>query len=101
MVQYPGADNLVERASKLLDVFNRELLELEVVEVVLSLEVGRVAQARLADIDTSDVTTRLAQRISRRLRGATASDEDFPRFAEGLGWPHQVEVRPAPLGVAV
>ena len=60
-----------------MSALNRELKEFEVFEIVLSLKISRVTQARLADVDRRDSRLRLANRIPRRLRSATAGDQDF------------------------
>ena len=77
MVKHSGADHLVEGASELADVLNRQLMKLEILEVIFPLELARVAQARLADIDGGDSGVRLAERVPRRLRRAATRDEDL------------------------
>ena len=78
---------LVERTSELVDVLDGHLMELEIIEVVLPLEIARMAQARLADVDGGDARIGLAQRIPGRLRRAAAGHEDLLLSAERLGRP--------------
>ena len=66
MVKHSGADHLVERASELADVLNRELVKLEILQSILLLELARVTQARVADIDGGDSGIRLAKGVPSR-----------------------------------
>ena len=67
MVEHAGADDLIEASPKLPDLFDRESMEIEVSQAVLSLKIPRVAQAGFADVDRRDTSIRLAQRMDRRL----------------------------------
>ena len=74
VVEHSGGHDLVERAPQLPDTLDRELMELEVAEVVLALEIARMPQARLADVDRGDSGLGLAQRMAGRLRRAAAGN---------------------------
>jgi hypothetical protein len=77
MVKHSGADHLVEGVSELADVLNRQLMKLEILESILLLELARITQARLADIDGGDSGVRLAEGVPRCLRGAATSHKDL------------------------
>ena len=101
VMEHAGADDLVERAPKLVDALNRKLMKLEVLQTILSLEIARVAQARVADVYRGDSGIGLAKRVPGRLRCAAAGDEDFLVSAQRLGRPHQMEQRPATVRILV
>ena len=44
MVEHAGANDLIESASKPSNIFNRQLMDLEVLQVILLLQLARVAQ---------------------------------------------------------
>ena len=77
VVKHPGADHVIERASELGHVFNRQLVKLEILELILSLKLARVTQARVADIDGGDAGIRLAKGVPRRLRRTATRNEDL------------------------
>ena len=77
VVQHSRANHQVERAANLPDALDRELMQFEILQIVLALKIARVAKARVADVDRRDSSIRLAERVPRGLRRATASDKDF------------------------
>jgi len=77
VVKHPGADHVIKRASELGHVLNRQVVKLEILEVILSLKLARVTEARLADIDGGDSSIRLAKGVPRRLRRTTTRNEDL------------------------
>ena len=83
------------------DVLDRQLMEFEVLQVVLSLKLARVAQAGLADVDGGDARVGLAKRISGRLRRAAAGNQNLLVSAQRLGRPDQMEQRAATVRVPV
>ncbi len=101
VVEHAGRDDAVERASELADVLDRDLMELEILQVVFPLELARMAQARLADVDARDACIGIAQRVPGRLRRSAAGHENLLLTPEGLQRPRQVEERAATIRVAV
>ena len=100
-MEHAGANDQIERAPEFSNLLDRKSTEFEVLQIVLSLEIARMAQARLADIDRGDSGMRFAKRISRRLRRAAAGHEDFQVPALSLGRPSQIEMRAATLRIGV
>ena len=92
MVQHASANDEVEGAPELRDALDRELMQFEIVQIVLSLKIARVAKARLADVDRRDPALGFAKRISRRLRRAAAGDEDFQVSARAPRRPDQMKL---------
>ena len=101
VMEHAGAHDLVERAPQFPDALDRELMEFEIVEVVLALQIARVAQAGLADVDGRDSRLGLAQRMAGRLRRAAAGDQDLLVLPRLLGRPHPMEQRPAAGGIPI
>ena len=83
----------IERPPKLLDSLDRKVVQIEVLQIVLSLQVARVAKARFADVDGGDSSIRLAERVPRRLRGPAAGNEDLLAAAHWLVWPEEMKQR--------
>ena len=94
-----GTEHQIEGLRKIGDALDRQLMELEVVEVVPLFELARVAQAGFADVDGHDSCRRVPTRVSGRLRRATASDQDGLLVRQRPVGPHEMELRPAPAGV--
>ena len=65
MVGHAGADDLVEHLAELADPLDREPMEIEVSQAVFPLEIARMAQAGLADVDRRHMSVGLAQRVDR------------------------------------
>jgi hypothetical protein len=63
--------------------------------IVSQLQIARMAEARLADVDRRDARLGLVHRMPGRLRGAAAGDQDSLVCARGLGRKH-----PMPDGAA-
>ena len=82
MVQNARADDLIETLAELADPLDRQLLHLEIGQVVLALEVFGAAHARRAEVDARHLGVRPAQGVLGRLRRPAAGDEDgvvFPK----------------------
>ena len=77
MVKHSVADHLVEGASEFTDILNRELVKFEILQLILPLELPRVTEARVADIDGGDAGIRLAKGVPCGLRRAATGDEDL------------------------
>ena len=75
VMEHAGADDLVELLAELSDVFDRQPMEFQIAQFVFALQLARVAEARLADVNSRHMSVRLAHRVSRGLRGAAAGDE--------------------------
>jgi len=96
MVQHTRADDLVEAASQVAYTLHRELVDLEILQLVFTLEFLGVADARGADVNAHDASLRLAQGMFGRLRCAASGDENCQVFPIGLTRPVQVEIYSAP-----
>ena len=73
-MQHARANHQVERAAKLPDALDRELMQFEIFQIVLALKIARVAKARVAHVDRRDSGVGLPERVPRGLRSATAGD---------------------------
>src|SRR5262245_14634826 len=100
-MQHPGTHDVIERAPQRLNVLDRKLVEIEILQGVLSLEITRVTQARFADVDGGDASVGLAQRVPGRLGCAAPGDEDLLASAYRFRWPEEVKQRPATVRIAV
>src|SRR5262245_54989071 len=76
MLEYPGADDLIEAPLQLVDPIDRELMDLEGAQVVLSLEFLSMAYARRTEIDAGNPNPRPPQGIPGRLRCAASRNQD-------------------------
>ena len=74
VVQHSRTNHQVERATKLPNALDRELMQFEILQIVLALKIAGVAKARVAYVDRRDSRIGLAERVPRGLRRATASD---------------------------
>ena len=99
MVQNARAHDLVERHRQVADPIDRQLMDLEIGQVVLALEIFRVPDARRTEVDPDDPGRGTAGGVLRRLRCSAAGDENRALFRVGLVRPEQVEVRAASVGV--
>ena len=78
MVQHAGADDLVERRSQLADALDRQLVDLEIVELVFALE--RLGVATLVALKSMPVTRAAGQ------RNACLAACDVPQPATRMEW---------------
>jgi hypothetical protein len=101
VMEHACANDEVEGTPELPNVLDRQPMQTEIFQLVLSLKFTRMAQARLANIDCRDPSKRLAKRMPRRLRRAATGDQDFQACAELLGRPSQMEVRASALRLPV
>ena len=72
VMEHTGADDQVEGARQFAGILDREMMELEVIQIVFALKIKRVTQARFAYVDRGDPRIRLAERIPGCLRRAAA-----------------------------
>ena len=101
MMEHARADDLIEFASNFPHALDRELVELEILDIVFLLQSTGEVQARLADVDTRHPRLGLAQRIGGGLGGTATRDKDIAIGPLRTGRPKQVEQGPAPLRVSV
>src|SRR5260370_13026894 len=101
VMESAGADEQVEGARQFADILDREMMEFEVIQIVFALKIKRVTQARFAYVDRGDPRVRLAERVPRGLRRATASDQDFLVSSRLLGGPDQMKLCSATVRVLV
>ena len=92
MMEYPGADDVIEASSQLVYPIDGELMDLETAQVVLSLEFLGTAYAGRAEIDTGNPSPRPSQGIPRRLRCAASRNEDGVVFPMGKSGPEKMMV---------
>ena len=104
MVENARTHNLVERHLQLADTIDRQLMDLEIGQVVLAPEILCVPHARRAEVDSDNPRRRTARGVFRRLRCSAAGDENRARFRVRLLRPEKVKVcaasvlvLPAPL----
>ena len=104
MVQNARADDLIESHRQVADTIDRQLMDLEIGQVVFAPEILRVPHARRAEIDSDDPGRGTASGMLRRLGCSAACHEDRALFCVRLVRPEQVEVSaasvlvlPAPL----
>src|SRR5271157_2875869 len=101
MMEHARADDLVEFASELPDLLDRESMEIEVLQAIFSLKIARIAQAGFADVDCGHTSLRLAQRMDGSLGRSTAGDQDLSICPQLLRWPQQKGQCPTPIRVSV
>jgi hypothetical protein len=99
MMQYAGADHLIEAHPKLADPLERELADLQIVEFVLTLQLLSMLQAGCAEIDPGDLRCRPADGIFCGLRRTATGNQYGVALAVRPCWPEKVEVCPTPLGI--
>src|SRR4029077_1265790 len=100
-MQHPSADNQVKAASQLLDALERQLMQFEVLKRVLLLQLARMTQTRLADIDGGHPGTGLAQRVACGLRRTATGNQNLLVTVWPLARPYPVEHGAATLRNAV
>jgi hypothetical protein len=92
MMEYPGADDVIEASSQLVYPIDGELIDLETAQVVLSLEFLGTAYAGRAEIDAGNPSPGPPQGIPRRLRCAASRNEDGVVFPMGKSGPEKMMV---------
>ena len=97
----PGQSRASCHLTQLADLLDSEPMEIEISQPVFSLQIARVAQAGLADVDRRHPSIGLAQRMDRRLRRSTAGDQDLPACLRLLCRPQEQGQRPPPIRVAI
>jgi hypothetical protein len=101
MVQHAGADDLIEGLAETPNVFDREPMECEVSQTVLSLKIAGVAETGFADVDPGHLRLRFAHRIGGGLRRAAAGDEDLSVGPRLCGRPKEERQRAPAVRVAI
>jgi hypothetical protein len=99
MMQNPGADNLIEARLQVTDPLDGKLMDLEIVQIVFSLEFLGTAHARRAEVDAGNLSCWPTQGVLCRLRCPTACNEDEAIFPIRPGRPKQMIIRVAPVSV--
>jgi hypothetical protein len=102
MMQHARADDVFEALAEPVDVFDGDLVELEIVEPVVVFEALLEGNALGAEVDPDDARPRPANGVVRRLARAAARDQDRPVVAvwlerpEEMGLDTSTSVIPAP-----
>jgi len=97
MMQNPGADNLIEACRQLACALDGKLVNVEIAQVVFSLELFGTAHARSAEVDAGNLCRGPTHGMLRRLRRSAAGNEDRLIFAVGFRRPEEVIVRTVSL----
>jgi hypothetical protein len=87
VVEHAGTDYLVECLAELIDLLDRQPMQIEVLQAILLLKIAGVAQARLADVDRRYPGIGLAQSMDCSLGCSAAGDQDLPICLLLLGRP--------------
>ena len=90
MVQHASTDDMLECRSKIGCPLERQSADLEVVQAVLALQLGRELEAGRADVDADDLGVGPAHRAVRSLRRAAARHEDRSVVPIGFARPEEV-----------
>ena len=90
MVKYARAHDEIEAPRQLANVLEWQLLELEIRQVVLTLEYLGMLDARRADVDADDAGIRAADGVLGRLLRATSRDENVQVATVRSMRPYQV-----------
>ena len=99
MMENPGADNLIEARFQLVYPIDRELADLEIVQVVFLFELLGAAHTGCAEVNTGNLSRRPTQSMLGRLGCSAAGNEDGLVFSIRSHRPEEVIVRPAALSV--
>src|SRR4029453_15637808 len=92
MVEHARTHNQIEVALQLADSFDRQLPDLEILQVVLLLQLLRVRDARGADVDSDHAGIWPAERVFGGLPLSAPGDEDVEIPTIRLVGPQQVEL---------
>src|SRR4030095_15836094 len=99
MMEHPGADNLIEARFQLVYPLDRKLADLEIAQMIFSLELLGTAHARCAEVDAGNLSRRPTQGMLGRLRCPAAGDENGMVFPIGSYRTEEMIVHPAFLPV--
>jgi hypothetical protein len=99
MVEYAGADDVIEAPLQLVYPIDGEVMDIESAQLVLLLEFLGTAHARRAEIDAGDPGPRPPQGIPGRLRCAASRNEDGVILPIGKSGPEKMMIRAAFLWV--
>src|SRR5882672_4103380 len=98
MMQNSGAHDLIE-APQFAGAFNGKLMDVEIVQVVFSLECLSAANAGCTEVDAGHAGRRPAQGMLGGLGRPAARNQNGKVFAITSGRPEQVKVRTASFAV--
>jgi len=87
VMENPGAHDLIETQSQIVDPLDAKLMNLEIFQVVFSLELFRMAHARGTMVDAGNLSRRPTQRMLRSLGCSATCNEDGLVFSIRAGWP--------------
>ena len=87
MMENPGAHNPIEAPLQFVYTLNGQLVDLEVVQAVFSLEILSTPHARPANVDADNLRRRPTQCMLGCLRCAAAGNENGEVFHIGSGRP--------------
>ena len=76
VVQHARTHNLVETAAQLAHPLDGQLIDVQIGQMIFTLERLGMTDARLADVDADHLASGLAQGVFGRLRGPAAGDKD-------------------------
>jgi hypothetical protein len=101
VVKDPRTNNLIEGPAELMNLLDREPMEIEVMQVIFPLQIARVAQAGFTDVDCRHLRVRFAQCMDRGLRRAAAGDQNLTAYRPLLCRPQQKSEGPTPIRVPI
>ncbi len=87
MMENPGAHNLIEARLQFVYPLDGKLVDLEIVQVVFSLEFLGMAHTCRAKIDARNLSLGPTHRMLGRLRCPAAGNKDGPVFSKRAGRP--------------
>src|SRR5271169_5591927 len=100
-MEHSRTDDLIEHPAEIPDLFDRQPMELEVLQPVFSLKIARITQAGFADVDCRYPSIRLAQSMDGSLGRPTAGDQNRSISPWLLRGPQQQGECPTPIRVAI
>lgn len=86
VMEHARTDDLIENLAELPDLFDRQPMEIEVLQAVFSLKIAGITQAGFADVDSRHASIRFAQSMDGTLGGSAAGDQNrsiSPGFSVG------------------
>lgn len=99
MMENLGTHNLIEARLQLVHSLDGKLVDLEIVQVVFSIELLSTAYARCAEVDADYLSRRPPQGMLSRLRCPVAGNENGVVFPVRSVRPKQMIIRAASLSV--
>ena len=99
VMENSGAHNLIKGHSQFVHTLDGKLVDLEVVQVVFSLELLSTANAHCAEVDADNLCRGPTQSMLSRLRCSAAGNEDRVIFLVRFEGPKQMIISSASLSV--